>query len=147
MTETSAPAHAETVYALHGDDAVYFLGYLDGDTAVVYEPNKMRRYEVAVAEITRPMPGQVVKLTDAQFTVACYRFYDVATDTEDFGAVLDTAARTLRITDVGGALATLDNAIDILAGNVEDGYNAVAYARELGVTRRLRAKVLAAARA
>lgn len=144
MTETNAPAATETVYALHGDDAVYFLGYLDGDTAVVYEPNKMRRYEVPVDEITRPMPGQVVKLTDAQFTVACYRFYDVATDTEDFGAVLDTAARTLRITDVAEALATLDAAIELCADNAEQGV--AGYRVELGVTKRLRAKVLAAVR-
>lgn len=142
MADTTAPARTESIYVLRGDRALSFTRYLDGDTALCYDAVAMRAVEVPVAEIDRPQGGQRVKLTPAQREVALYRFHDVATEHEDFGAVLE--GDVLVLTDPAEAVDTLDNAIELCDDAAADGIPG--RRREAATTRRLRAKVLAAIR-
>lgn len=143
MADTTAPAAHTAPFVLHGERAVYFHGYVDGDAASLYDQTALRAYTALVAEITRPMPGQTVTLTPAQRDIAQIRFNDEADEQTDGGA--EVIGSTLRVTDVAEALATIDNAIDICDDNIQSGYLAAKYAAERRTLRNLRAKVLAAA--
>lgn len=128
---------------LRGDRLVSVIATHDDGRARVYHlAAQVYTYE-PVADLTYPTATPTVKLTEAQRIVCCYRFQDVATDTDDMGAVLE--GNTLRITRPLVALETLDEAIDICDDNASGGD--AKYRREAGTTRRLRAKVLAAIRA
>lgn len=131
----------DSVALLDGEHVVIVQGLADTcsgwshGTMPLYRLDTQARLRVDPARLTVPTATPTVKLTEAQRIVCCYRFQDVATDTDDMGA-------ELRITDPLKALETLDSAIDICADNARGGV--AGYRAELGVTKRLRAKVLAA---
>lgn len=136
------PATAATLapYALLDSEHVVVVQNTAESATRVYRLSDQETLYVDPARLTVPTATPTLRLTEAQRIVALYRFADVATDTDDFGAELDGAE--LRITSAVEALATLDAAIELCADTAADG---VAGRRvELGVTRRLRARVLAA---
>jgi hypothetical protein len=135
MTNTN-PART----ALYGDRVILIKDYTGAGQVYFYDPAAMTDGYAPEAEVIQPEAGQRVRLTAAQRTVALYRFEDVATAEDDFGAVLE--GDVLVITDACEALETLDAAAELCDDAAEGGMPG--RRREAATTRRLRAKVYAA---
>jgi hypothetical protein len=147
MTATAA---ARTYALDHDNHLVIVTGDLTAEPVAVYRPDEARATYLSRDDLC-VLPGEghhqliEIRLTAAQRNVAEIRFSDVATDEDNFGADVtqDGPHSTLVVTNVAEALATLDNAADICRDNINSGYNARAYARELAVTLRLFGKIVA----
>lgn len=146
LTPMTTNAHTTTLLALLDDTTVvYVTGDPGAYTVTVYDPATLETLHVGANRLRygadiRPQ----VKLTRPQRDVVCFRFEDVATDTDDFGGYLIDApgSPVFQVTDALQALLTLDNAAELCADAAADGM--ADRVREGRVTRNLRAKVLAA---